>query len=125
VSRLLVAMLLGAAALPAAACGACDEDKVAATYDHAVVQRAAAAKKLVVFCAVQGPHYSVERARGAARRTAGVDVASVRTSSQPPTLSFAVDARKRTVESAVAALQHDAPAGTRISIVRVLGNAGI
>jgi hypothetical protein len=125
VSRAVAAVLLAVAALPAAACGACDEDKIAATYDHAVVQRAAAARKLVVFCAVQGPHHSLERARTAARRTSGVDVTSVRTSSQPPTLSFAVDSRKRTVEGAVAALQRGAPAGTRISIVRVLGSAGV
>ena len=36
------------------ACGVCAEDKMAATYDHAVVQRAAAQKRLVVYCDVQG-----------------------------------------------------------------------
>ena len=39
--RLAIALLLALPLSPALACGACDEDKIAATYDHAAVQRAA------------------------------------------------------------------------------------
>ena len=119
--RAAAAVLLAVAASHAEACGACDEDKVAATYDHAIVQRAAARRQLVVFCEVQGPAYDPGRLRRAAARTSGVDAASVRTSASPSTLSFTVDPRKRSAQSAAAALQRDAPAGTRIAIVRVVG----
>ena len=37
------------------ACGVCDEDKVAATYDHAVVRRANLQGRVMVFCEVRGP----------------------------------------------------------------------
>ena len=120
--RILVTDALGIAAAHAQACGACDEDKIAATYDHATVQRAAARKHLVVFCDVQGQPYEAGALRRVAARTSGIDAASVRSSAQPATLSFSVDPRQRSAASAAAALQRGAPAGTRISIVRVVGN---
>lgn len=40
--------------LPGHACGACDEDKVAVIYDHAVIQQAATNGNVVVFCEVVG-----------------------------------------------------------------------
>ena len=118
--RIAAAVVLAIAASQAQACGACDEDKVAVTYDHAVVRRAVAAKQVVVFCSVQGPMYELARAQRIARRTPGLDAASVRTSSQPPTLSYAVDHHKRSVERATSALQRGAPAGTRLSVVRIV-----
>ena len=48
--------LLGALPTMVYACGACDEDKVAATYDHAIVTHAAARHRLVVFGAIDGAH---------------------------------------------------------------------
>src|SRR5580765_7106188 len=50
--RLLIAIVMTfAGGTPAAslACGACDEDKVAATYDHAVIDAAMARHQRVVF----------------------------------------------------------------------------
>jgi len=124
-SRVAIALLLAVAAAQAQACGACDEDKVAATYDHAAIRRAAARKELIVFCEVQGPPYEAARLRRVAARTDGIDASSVRTSAQPATVSFALDPRKRSAQSAAAALQRGAPAGTRISIVRVVSDAGL
>jgi hypothetical protein len=120
-----IALLLAVAASQAQACGACDEDKIAATYDHATIERAAARKQLVVYCDVQGPADQADRLRRIAAHTSGVDPASVRTSAQPQTLSFAVDPRKRSALSAASVLQRGAAPGTRISIVRVIaGGAG-
>jgi hypothetical protein len=119
--RAVVAAVLALPLAPALACGACDEDKIAATYDHAAVQRAASQKRVVVFCDVQGQVLDAERMRRVAAATSGIDAASVRTSSAPTTISFTVDPRRRSPQSAAAALQRGAPAGTRIAIVRVLG----
>ena len=118
---IVFALCLAAAAAQAQACGACDEDKVAATYDHAAVERAAAQRRVVVFCDVQGAPVAVRELRRIAARTSGIDAASLRTSEQPATLSFTVDPRRRSAESAAAALQRAVPPGTRISIVRVVG----
>jgi hypothetical protein len=121
--RAAISVLLAVAAAHAQACGACDEDKVAATYDHATMQRAATRKEAMVFCEVQGPTYTLSQARRVAARTTGVNVSSVRTSAQPATLSFAVDLGKTSVQRAVSALQRGASATTRISIVRIVGGA--
>jgi hypothetical protein len=85
----------------ALACGACAEDKVAATYDHAVMKSAAAQKKYVVFCDVQG-QVPAERLRQVALKVKGVDPSSVRTSADPSALSFALDAKVSLPEAAVA-----------------------
>jgi hypothetical protein len=122
-SRIAVAVLLAAAASPAWACGACDEDKIAATYDHATVVRAAARAQLVVFCSVQGV-YDADRLRRVAGRSGGIDVTSIRTSSEPAALSFVVDPRRRSAQSAVAALQRGAPAGTQVVLIKVVRGEG-
>ena len=87
----------------------------------AAVQLAAAQHRVVVFCDVQGRALDAEPIRRVAAATSGIDAASVRTSAAPATLSFAVDPRKRSPQSAASALQRGAPAGTKIAIVRVLG----
>ena len=119
--RVAIAVVAALPLAPAFACGVCDEDKVAATYDHAAVQRAAAHQRVVVFCDVQGQTLDAERVRRVAAATSGIDPASVRTSAAPATLSFTLDPRRRSPQSAASALQRGAPAGTRIAIVRVLG----
>jgi hypothetical protein len=95
-------MLLCAA--QAHACGVCVEDKMAATYDHAVMQRASAEHKTVVFCEVRGPVQDA-RFRDAAARVRGIDAGTVRTSSEPAALSFMVDPRVLGPEDAIAQLQ--------------------
>ena len=112
------AAALLAVAPMAFACGVCIEDKVAATYDYEVVIRAAATGKVMVFCEVAGP-INARQLKNAARKVRGVDPASLRTSSQPAAVSFALDARQSPL-AAVSAMQLGIPAGTRVAIVRVV-----
>jgi hypothetical protein len=103
----LLIMMLAAFAIGAAtaslACGACDEDKVAATYDHAIVDAAIARHQQIVFVAVDGP-VSIKkltaRIAAAANRIRGVQKGTLRTSESPPAFSFALDAAQKP-ESAV------------------------
>jgi len=96
-------------------CGACIEDKVAATYDHALIEGAIASDRQVVFVAIEGP---VDSARVAgqivarAPKVKGVQPRSVRTSSSPPAFSFVLD-RGQDPRAAIASFrtgidQHDA-----------------
>jgi hypothetical protein len=82
--------------IPAAAgaCGACIEDKVAATYDYAVIDRAIASHRQVVFVAIEGPanpEKVVAQVAAAAPRVRGVQPGSLRTSTSPPAFSFVLD----------------------------------
>ena len=99
------------------ACGACIEDKIAATYDHAVAMRAAAKGDVMVYCEVVGP-LDPHRLTQAVRRVRGIKADSVRTSAQPAALSFAVDPSRLSPAAAVEATQRGLPAGTRLTIVR-------
>jgi hypothetical protein len=107
----------------AVACGACVEDTVAATYDHAVVERAAAKGNVLVYASIDGtgdPRALADQARASARRVVGVDRASVRVSAAPLALSFAIDPKAQTVDGAIASVQlrsHDR--GIRLTVVRV------
>lgn len=112
------ALLLALVAPSVWACGVCVEDKVAATYDHAVVQRAAARGQAMVYCAVDGP-LDTGRWRDAARRLRGVDPASVRVAAQPAAISFALDVSRQSPQAAAAALQNALPR-SRIAIVRLV-----
>jgi hypothetical protein len=100
------------------ACGVCIEDKVAATYDHEVVVRAAAKGKVMVFCEVAGP-LDPRQIRNAVHRVRGADSASVRISLESAAVSFALDA-KQSPQSAVSAMQQEMPSATRVSIVRLI-----
>lgn len=100
------------------ACGVCADDKVAATYDHAVMQRAKQAGQLVVFCELSGV-IDERRVTAAAARQRGVDRASIRVSTNPAAMSFALDARRQSPEAAVAAIRKAAPEGTHVSILKV------
>jgi hypothetical protein len=120
----IVARVLGAAGAALApvaghACGVCVEDNVAATYDHQVLTRAKAAGAVVVFCQVSAQFDAAQLVKSA-RRVAGVSGQSVRTSNRPPALSFAFDPARQTPQAAVDAIGRSLPAGTRVSIVRVM-----
>jgi hypothetical protein len=108
----------------ALACGFCLEDKLAATYDHALVQRAMQQRRVVVFAE---PHAQVDDARlskslvAAAGRVRGVDAKSVRTSASPPTLSFVLDPAASNPRSALDAIGKAAALkGLRIELLRVI-----
>ena len=83
---------------PALACGVCVEDKIAAVYDHAAVQKAVAEKRTVVFFAIDGKLIQGERSRlaiaAAARAAPGVDPSSVRVSTELASLALAYDPRR-------------------------------
>jgi hypothetical protein len=123
---LLVALtgLLGALPAMVYACGACDEDKVAATYDHAIVTRAAAKHQLVVFGAIDGALDA--RAVGAkiaaaAQHVKGVARGSVHTSLEPAAVSFVLDPRVQTPEAAMAELERRLGVDdARLAVIRVI-----
>jgi len=122
-ARLLAAGILALAALPlqALACGACIEDKVAVTYDHAVVTEAAARRHVVVFAAVDGAGADAARSAQAAARVSGVTRGSVRSAASPAALSFALDPKVQTPEAALAAIARrmGAPAA-HLTLIRVM-----
>ena len=100
------------------ACGACVEDKIAATYDHGVVVRAAADGDVMVFCEVTGP-LDARRVKDAVRRVPGVKPRSVRISLEAAAVSFAVDPSTRSPQAAVEAAQRTMPVDVRLRIVRL------
>ena len=114
---------LFAAPMPAIACGACVEDQVAATYDHAVVTRAVARHHVVVFASVDSGRNlksDVRQIRRAATASQGVDPGSVRVSEEPSALSFALDPTARSPEAALADIQARLRAkGVKLAILRV------
>src|SRR4051812_15875614 len=89
--RVLIGTALLAVSTAALACGYCVEDKIAATYDHAVVTQAFARKHHVVFLHVDGLAQSRRALERAAYAAPGVDAGSVRVSADLLTVSFAYD----------------------------------
>jgi len=101
--------LLAATPVAAMACGVCVEDKIAATYDHALVQRALEKHRVVVFAE---PHTSIDAARLkavalAAARAPGVEAATVRTSAAPQSVSFVLDPKRASPGATLASLNLD------------------
>lgn len=121
--RILLALLVSMQAAGALACGVCIEDKVAATYDHAVVERAHARKQVMVFVEVVAPSGAasgVTAAGRAARSLRGVDASSVRTRDEPATLSFALDPAVRAPEAAVKAIEKTGGKGVKLKLLKVI-----
>jgi hypothetical protein len=107
--RRLAALLLAGIAPAALACGYCVEDKIAATYDHAVVVRALDQKHHVVFFHIDGslmPGGDTRRTlEAAAESTVGVDKGSVRVSVEALTISFAFDPERTSLVKVQSALE--------------------
>ena len=101
----ILIVFLGNACL-AQACGYCVEDKIASTYDHALVTRSLAQKHHVVFFHVEGPLLPGDGTKrdlqALAESTAGVDKGSVRVAPDTLTISVAFDPRR----TSLAALQN-------------------
>ena len=122
-AKLCSCPLLGAALLIPAltlACGACLEDKMAATYDYEVTQQAAAHKQTVVYCDVQG-QVDAQALRQAATKVPGVDVASMRTSREPAAVAFALDTRLSNADEAAAKLTREMRGKATIVVLRSVG----
>ena len=75
----------------ALACGYCLEDQIAATYDHAVVTQALAARHHVAFLHIDGTAKSRAALEKAAYSAPAVDRGTVRVSADLLTVSFAFD----------------------------------
>ena len=107
--RLLTALVLACNASAALACGYCVEDKMAATYDHAVVTRALAQKHHVAFFHIDGtlaPGAGTKRSLEAvAESSAGVDQGSARVSVESASLSVAFDPQRTPVAALQSALE--------------------
>lgn len=92
---LFAALLSAALPLTAFACGVCIEDKVAATYDHAVVTQATRDRHAVLFFEITGlasqAAPSSQWLVGTVEATRGVARGSVRVSLEQAALSFAVN----------------------------------
>jgi uncharacterized protein (DUF1800 family) len=115
----LAASCAALASTHAFGCGACDEDKIAATYDHRLVTEAAVRGDAVVFCAATGS-FDQHRLREAARRVRGIRVSSVRSSNEPATVSFALDLSLQSPHAAVASLQRALPSPMQLTLLRVV-----
>ena len=88
-------LTLAAAASHAAACGFCDEDKIAAVYDHKAVASAAARHHQVAYFSIEGNLGAGASARRAleamAESVKGVDKGSARASVESASMSVAID----------------------------------
>ena len=124
---LLVVVALTASttfALYAKACEICREDKIAATYDYAVVSAARKHGHTVVFTAINGrltPGDTAPARTVARRLTAvpGVDAGTVRTSLKPPAASFACDPARGAASMIAAANRALAGSGLSLTIVQI------
>jgi hypothetical protein len=96
--RAPVLAILLAASSAAVACGVCFEDKIASTYDHAVITQAIARKHHVAFFHIDGPVTPDESTKrwleAAIAATPGTDKGSARVAVQTLTLSVAYDPRR-------------------------------
>ena len=110
----LIALLLASG--PASACGYCVEDKIAATYDHAVITRAFAQKHHVAFLHVDGAAASRAVLERAVYSAATVDRGTVRVSADLMTVSFAFDPARSTLGAIHASIEKNL-AAQRISLM--------
>ncbi|MGE5097732.1 MAG: hypothetical protein ACM3SO_21525 [Betaproteobacteria bacterium] len=123
VARLAIAAFC-ALAVQAVACGVCVEDKVAATYDHALVTQALKQGRVVVFAEPRADIDAATLTRklaAAAARTHGVVASSVRTAQSPLSLSFVLDPRASPPAQALAAIARRANvSGLQLDALRVM-----
>jgi hypothetical protein len=123
---MLMAMTMAAGAPTAGfACGACVEDKVAATYDHTVIKTAIAKHQQVVFVSIDGPVPPAEmgkRITAAASKVRGVQAGTLRTSIAPLAFSFALDAAQRPEVALDGFREAVGDKSARLTVVRVMLN---
>jgi hypothetical protein len=89
-------------------CGYCVEDKVASTYDHALVARAVGSGHHVAFYHLDGPVQAGEVSKrallSAAESVPGVDKGSARVSLESLTMSLAFDPKRTSLVTVQSAL---------------------
>ena len=116
-ARIAIALLVLLTATAASACGHCVEDRIAAVYDHALVQRALASKHQIVYFAWDGSLAGDEASRrkllALLEGVAGVDKGSARVSMDPAAIAVSFDPQRSNGASMAAALQ------TRLKVLGV------
>lgn len=105
----------------AGACGLCVEDKVAATYEYAVVERAMSQGHEIVFAELRGPIPPGDEAlrawiARAVESVPGVDKGTARVSLEPGAVSFAHDPRTGSASRILAAIDRRV-AARRLSLL--------
>ena len=97
-ARTWMALALALVPVLAGACGHCEEDLVAAVYDHGLVLRSQGLKQRIMYMAWAGPvardAATAQRVSQMAAGAKGVTPGSVRVSAQPAALSVAFDPTK-------------------------------
>ena len=121
---ILVATAIAAmAASESRGCGACAEDLVAVTYDHAIIDNAMAKHQQVVFVAVDGPTNARKvnaRIVAAAPMVRGVQAGTLRTSLAPRTFSFALDGAQEPRGAVAGFRKAIGDSGTHLTLVRIM-----
>src|SRR4051812_16021339 len=100
------------------ACGYCVEDKIAATYDHAVITKALAGGHQVVFFHVEGAAKPA-KLKQVTDAVSGADRGSARVSPDGLTLAVAFDPRRITLPALQAAVEKKM-AGVSLLPLRVM-----
>jgi hypothetical protein len=118
-----LAALFAMLAVPAAACGHCVDDKVAAAYDHAVVQHALAQGHEMAFFSLELAQPATRDTEAAIRhaieRISGVDRGSVRVALEAGGLSLAFDPKRVSQAGVLSALDRAVtPLGARTGVLR-------
>ena len=120
----MAVLAFAAAPMSAAACGVCIEDKMAATYDHAVITSAVNRGHAVVFAEMigvsTGNAAQTRKIIQAFETIPGADRGSVRVPLNPAAISFAIDERKTEVQDIFAAAKSTLKSGLRFEIIRTL-----
>ena len=122
VSVAVLALLLTLVSATSFACGYCVEDRIAAVYDHTLLQRSLASGHPVLFFAWDGPvtrdDVSRQKIMALAAAVAGVDKNSTRVSVEPAALALAFDPQQSNAPAVEAALQKKL-GSLKISVVRL------
>lgn len=122
IRRSLLGVLLWQASF-AFACGYCVEDKIAACYDHAVIQKARGEGNEVAFFALQGsPLQDAAKLRKQVESERGVVRGSARVSIESGALSFAYDPRRSNAVAIADALEKRT--GLSFGLLKVLDRSG-
>ena len=117
---LALAVVTVGASGAASGCGVCVEDKIAATYDHAVIKRAIDKRQQVVFVAVAGVNADEFGRSVAKARVPGVVPGTVRTSALPAAFSFALDATEAPARAVAAFREAAGDPRARLTLVRIV-----
>lgn len=118
-----LAALFAILAVPATACGYCVDDKVAAAYDHAVVERTLAQGHEMAFLSLEMAQPVTRDTEAAIRRAieriSGVDRGSVRVALEAGGLSLAFDPTRVPASGVLNALDRAVtPLGARTALLR-------